>query len=172
MKMAKAEHGMADAQLQRLREELAHLKWLHGRQSVRTPVAGVMVTPHLQERVGEFLKEGDLVCVIENCAELDVEIRLPEEQVERVRPGQSVELKVRALPFETLRGTVREVAPVASPGKDGAPSTVTVYCRLHDAPPSVRPAMTGDARILCGRRPAGVVFARRVLQYVRTEFWW
>ena len=78
----------------------------------------------------------------------------------------------RALPFETIRGTVREVAPVASSGKEGAQSTVTVYCRLQAAPGSLRPAMTGEARISCGRRPAGLIFARTVLRYLRTEFWW
>ena len=89
-----------------------------------------------------------------------------------MRPGQAVELKARSLPFDTLRGTVREVAPVAVPGKDGAQSTVTVYCRLDATPAAVRPAMTGVARISCGRRPVGAVFTRRVLRYVRTEFWW
>jgi hypothetical protein len=83
-----------------------------------------------------------------------------------------VELKFRSVPFQTLRGTVREIAPVASPGKDGAASTVTVYCRLQNPPAGVRPATTGEARISCGRRPAGLVFARRALRYVRTDLWW
>lgn len=145
---------------------------LREKQSVPSPVTGVIITPHLEEKVGQFLKEGELICAVEDCANLDVEIRLPEDEVARVRPGQAVELKARALPFQTLRGTVQEVAPVASPGEDGAPTTVTVYCRLQEVPRSVRPAMTGDARIACGSRPAAVVFARKVLRYVRTEFWW
>jgi RND family efflux transporter MFP subunit len=172
MKITGAERAMAAAQLLRLREELAYLERLRERQSVRSPVPGVVVTPHVRERVGEFFKEGDLVCVVENCAEVEVEVRLPEEEVQRVRAGQPVDVKLRTLPFDTLRGTVRAVAPVASAGKDGAASTVTVYCRLQNATPDVRPAMTGDARIVCGRQPAGLVIARRVLRYVRTDLWW
>ena len=158
---SRAEQGLAAAQLARLREELAYLGSLREKQSVRSPVAGVMVTPHLEEKVGQFLKEGDLICTVEDCADLRVEVRLPEGEVERVRPGQAVECKARALPFATLRGIVQEVAPVAVPGKDGAPGTITVYCRLVDVPRSVRPAMTGDARISCGRRPAAVCSGAR-----------
>jgi multidrug resistance efflux pump len=172
MKISVAERAVAAAQLLRLREELAYLERLRERQSVRSPVAGVVVTPHLRERIGEFLKEGDVVCAVENCASVEVEVRLPEEEVQRVRAGQAVEMKLRSLPFETLRGTVRAVAPVASPGKDDGASTVTVYCRLQNAPADVRPAMTGDARITCGRAPTGAVLARRALRYVRTDLWW
>jgi putative peptide zinc metalloprotease protein len=172
MKANRARKDAAASELLRLREELAYLHRLEARQCVRTPVAGVMVTPHADERIGEYFKEGDLICVVEDCADLEVEVRLPEEEVQWVRPGQAVELKARALPFDTLRATVLDVAPVAQPGKDGAQGTVTVYCRLDAAPAAVRPAMTGVARIACGRRPAGTVFARRVLRYVRTEFWW
>jgi membrane fusion protein (multidrug efflux system) len=172
VKLARADRELAAAQLSRLREELAYLESLRDKQSVRSPVAGVMVTPHLGEKVGQFLREGDLIGTVEDCGDLLVEVRLPEGEVERVRPGQAVECKARALPFATLRGTVEAVAPVAVPGKDGAPGTVTVYCRLVGVPASVRPAMTGDARIACGRRPAAAVLARRVLRYVRTEVWW
>jgi hypothetical protein len=52
------------------------------------------------------------------------------------------------------------------------PGTVTVYCRVDRVPIGLFPGMTGDARIGCGRRPAGAVLASRLLRFVRTEFWW
>jgi hypothetical protein len=51
-------------------------------------------------------------------------------------------------------------------------STVTVYCRLEGAPEDLRPGMIGLARIGCGQRPLGAVWADRVLRFLRTEFWW
>jgi hypothetical protein len=32
--------------------------------------------------------------------------------------------------------------------------------------------MTGDARVLCDRRAAGLVLTDRLLRFVRAEFWW
>ena len=107
---------------------------------------------------------------------LEVRIDVPEQEVARVRPGQAVQLKARALPFEQLRATVDRIAPVAKapdPKEGKLQSTVPVYCRLTDPPPAVlRPGMTGFARISCGERAMGRVLADKALRYVRTEFWW
>jgi hypothetical protein len=91
-------------------------------------------------------------------------------------PGQSVQLKARALPFGQLRATVDRIAPVAEapdPKEGKLQSTVPVYCRLTEPAPAVlRPGMTGFARISCGQRGMGRVLADKALRYVRTEFWW
>src|SRR5205823_2747686 len=114
--------------------------------------------------------EGDLICVVETPRTLVAEIKLSEQEVTDVRPGQPVRLKARALPFEALQGVVERVAPSAAPGD--AYSTNTVYCRLDTTPPDLRSGMTCFARIQCGRRPLGKAMVDSVLRFVRTEFWW
>jgi hypothetical protein len=107
-----------------------------------------------------------------------------------VRPGLGVELKARVAPFDDLRATVTRVAagvrpPAPPPGAAGGaapaapdagelPGRVVVYCALPDAAAQAgaRPGMTGHARIFCGSDPAAKVYGRRLMQYVRTEFWW
>ena len=77
-----------------------------------------------------------------------------------MRPGQAVELKARALPFETFRrrwtGSPRPRRRRRGPTRT---STVTVYCRLERPDGDLRPGMTGYARVCCGerlrRRPSG-----------------
>jgi putative peptide zinc metalloprotease protein len=129
-----------------------------------------MTTPRLKEKVGQYLHEGDLIAVVEARAALELEIALAEQDVARVRPGQAVRLKARALPYETFTTVVDRVAPSGVRGE--AQSSVTVYGRLDYAPDDLRTEMTGYARIDTGRRSIGAILVDRMLRFVRTEFWW
>jgi multidrug resistance efflux pump len=158
------------ARLDRLREEANYLEQVGDRLPVRSPVPGLVTTPRLKERVGQYVREGDVICVVEESAGLEVEITLAEQDVARVRPGQAVALRARGLPWETLPARVERVAPAA--GRGDAQSTVAVYCRLNDCPPGLRPGMTGYGRVLTGPRPVGGILLDRALRWLRTEWWW
>jgi multidrug resistance efflux pump len=160
----------ARAHLARLQEESSYLDGLQKKLPVISPVGGVVTTPHLKERVGQYVKEGELICLVEEPAVLEAEVALAEQDVARVRPGQAVELKARALPFETFRTEVDRIAPAA--GKEETKSKVTVYCRLEKPGADLRPGMSGHARIATGSRSPGLIAVDRALRYLRTEFWW
>jgi multidrug resistance efflux pump len=155
---------------------------LRGKQQVCSPVAGLIATPHLKEKVGQYVREGELICQVEEPEVLEVEVALPEQDAERIRPGQMVELKVRALPFQTFETQVERIAPRAvrgeapltAPGtvRGELPGTVIVTCRLEQAPAALRPGMTGYARVSGDRARIGQVLADRILRFLRTEFWW
>jgi multidrug resistance efflux pump len=158
------------ARLARLREEAGYLERLQDRLPVHSPVPGLVTTPRLKEKVGQYVREGELICVVEEPASLEVEMTIAEEDAGRVRPGQAVALRARTLPLETLPGRVERIAPAV--GRGDAPSTVAVYCRLDDCPPGLRPGMTGYGRVLTGPRPLGGILLDRAFRFVRTECWW
>jgi putative peptide zinc metalloprotease protein len=133
-------------------------------------VGGIITTPHLREKVGQYLKEGDLICEIEEPGTLEAEVPLDEQEVARVQPGQSVDFKARSLPWQPFQGKVERLAPLAVAGK--VQSTLTVSCSLGDAPAELRSGMTGYARISCGQTSLASALSGRMLRYVRTEFWW
>jgi hypothetical protein len=81
-----------------------------------------------------------------------------------------VELKVRALPFETFTAALDRVAPAAARGD--VQSSVIVCCRLENPGAELRPGMSGHARIATGSRSQGMILIDRALRYLRTEFWW
>ncbi|HVK07439.1 MAG TPA: HlyD family efflux transporter periplasmic adaptor subunit [Gemmataceae bacterium] len=173
----------ARAHLAAVREELRYLQGLREKLVITSPVGGVVTTPRPKDRVGHFVKEGDLICVVEDPAELEAEIAMAEQDVARVRPGQVVELRARALPFESVRGRVDRIAPAATrseagnapviPARGEVAGTVTIYCRMDPAGGGgLRPGMTGHARVSCGSRPVGELLWDRALRAVRTEFWW
>jgi multidrug efflux pump subunit AcrA (membrane-fusion protein) len=158
------------AHLARLREEAGYLQALEQKLAIGCPVGGIVVTTRLREKVGQYFKEGDLICTIEEPAALDAEITLAEQDVTRVRTGQFVELKARSLPFETFTATVDRIAPAA--GRGDVQSTVTLSCRLQIDGGELRPGMSGQARVFTGRQSVGRVLLDRALRLVRTEFWW
>jgi multidrug resistance efflux pump len=158
------------ARLAGLREEVRHLEDQQGKQAVTAPVPGLVVTAYLKQKVGQYLRKGDLICVVEEPAALEAEITLAEQDAARVQKGQDIELKARAMPYETLATKVDRIAPAAGRGEQQ--SSVAIYCRLNDSPAHLRSEMTGYARVHTGHRPMGAIVLDRALRFVRTEFWW
>jgi multidrug resistance efflux pump len=178
-----------EAQVGRMREELKYLLELQRRQPVASPVAGLVVTPHLREKVGQYFREGELICEVEDPSALEAEIAVSEQDMARVREGQAVDLKARVAAFDTLHAKVTRIATgvrsghgseapaiaaAAPPELGELPGKVIVSCTLDSSASAAgaRPGMSGYARIDCGQDPAGAVLGRRLLQYIRTEFWW
>ncbi len=85
-----------------LRQELALLDEEVGLTTMRAPISGVVLTPHLQERVGASLEEGDLLLTVGRTDTLELEFGVDQRDVSRVRPGQQVRLRVDALPQRTF----------------------------------------------------------------------
>jgi multidrug efflux pump subunit AcrA (membrane-fusion protein) len=158
------------ARLARLQDEARYLEGVQARLPVSSPVAGLIATPRLQEKVGQFVHEGDLICLVEEPALLEAEVVVAEQDAAHLQVGQQIALKARALPFTTFTAQVERIAPTA--GHGDVQSSVTVYCRLENEGADLRPGMTGHARVFTGRHSVGRVLLERGLRFLRTEFWW
>src|SRR5207253_4120511 len=108
---------------------IGYLEQRIDRQTVISPIGGVVITPYLNEKIGQFLHDGDLICEVEDGSSLELEVALPEQDALRVRAGQNVSLKARATTGEVLTAHVVRTAPAASAG----------------AGPGTQPALAGAA---------------------------
>jgi multidrug efflux pump subunit AcrA (membrane-fusion protein) len=157
----------------RLHEELSYLQNIQAKFIVASPVAGVITTPHLPEKIGQYVREGELLCLVEEPGTMAAEIALEEQHVERVTTGQSVSVKLRTMPFITYRARVERVAPAAAKcDLDEPQARVTVCCRLDADGADLRPGMTGYARVSTGRRSVASILTDRTVRLLRTELWW
>jgi putative peptide zinc metalloprotease protein len=157
------------ARLARARQEARYLDQLQGKLLIQSPVYGFVTTARLKEKIGQYFREGDLICVVENPCSLEAEIILAEQDADRTRIGQPVVLRARGLPFKILQSEVARLAPVAS--KAEVQSTLTVYCTIDNSSLELRPGMTGYARVYAGPRSVGDIAVDRALRFLRTEFW-
>ena len=86
--------------------------------------------------------------------------------------GQAVLLKVRAFPSRDFRGTIRTIAPIASARDELiAGRAVLVSAEFDNSELLLKPEMTGQCKIYCGQRRILDVFTRRLVGYIRVEFW-
>lgn len=160
------------ARQDQLQQQYKHLKSQREKLIVTAPVSGVVATPRLKEKLGQLATPGLPICVIENGATSRAEISVPEDDMSGVRPGQSVVLKARALPFETFNASVDRIAPTATVLAAKQRNVLVVHCDLSNQDGRLCSGMTGFGRVFLGYRSLGSVLVSKALGYLRTEFWW
>jgi GAF domain-containing protein/multidrug resistance efflux pump len=133
-------------------------------------VSGVVVTPRVEERVGEHLDQGDALCEIARLKPVHVEVRVGEADVGAVKEGRRARLKVLAYPGREFVGRVIRVAPqgLSEPGKS-ATFLVSVECPNRQL--ALLSGMTGRAKIDAGWSPWLWNALRPVVRALRLNFW-
>jgi putative peptide zinc metalloprotease protein len=152
------------AERTRLQGEIARLVLV-------APHGGVVTTPRMLEKVGEYVKPGDLIAEIQELDYLTAAISISERDIGDVRLGEQAALRLRAFPSRTFQGTVTRVAAAVVDTGLQAERTVRVEVDLANTEHLLRPKMTGYARIHVGDRRVADVLTRRFRRYIRVEFW-
>lgn len=110
--------------------------------------------------------------VLVEVASLDpVRVRLPvdEDDIPDVSAGFPVTLKVRSLPFDEFSGHVTHVAFDAD--TTGGKRQFAVLTEIDNRSGSLKPGMTGYAKVSCGSRSVLSLIFRRLVHFIRVEFW-
>jgi multidrug efflux pump subunit AcrA (membrane-fusion protein) len=171
---ASARGDAAEEQLQRaradaLRREMAILGDQLALTTLRAPVSGVVLTPHVGERAGTWLEEGDLVLTLGRTDTLELEFGVDQRDIARVRPGQEVRFRVDALPQRTLTGRVTSV------GQLPADTAGEVYYPVRAAVPNpdglLKPDMTAYARVLTDPASTTTRLFRGPVRWARLTWW-
>jgi multidrug resistance efflux pump len=161
-----------EARRERINSQVKFLRNQRERLLVRASTAGVVSTPRMQEKIGDLVTPGLLLCTIENASTTHVEIAVPEEDSRHLQTGLPVRLKARSLPFQTFTATVDRISTVTNRETTTAKNRVTVHCRLDNESGLLKSGMSGLGSIQHGWNTAGIVLVTGMLRYLRTEFWW
>lgn len=168
----------ARARREAVTQQLAYLEKLAQQLVLRSHISGVVTTADLDEAVGQYFREGELICTVEDLGVMQARISIGEDDAARVAIGQSLRLKFRALPFQEFHGVIESISPAAAArtSSDGSSPprerTMIVSCRVVDDQGQLRPGMSGYARVAQGRASLASIAVDRALRFVRTEFWW
>ena len=143
---------------------------------LRAPIAGVVVTPRVEEKAGKLLTPGDGLCELVDQDQLAVEMNVPESEIALVRPGAPVALKLNSFPTLTIHGQVVRV----SPRTVTAESEQFFVTRALFPNPEIkaRDGMAGQAKITSaggwfhsGWYPVGYVLLRSPAQWAWRKAW-
>lgn len=140
-----------------------------GLTRLAAPISGRVVTPYVDMKVGQVLKEGDLFAVYESSDEIQAEIQLPEADIAEVKVGAKVKIRPEAYPTQFFYGTVSLIAPKAEETPNG--KIVRVVTKLPNSDQALRPEMTGEAKIEGGSKPVIVAFTRAIVRFFMVEVW-
>jgi len=161
-----------EADIRRLEAQQSYLQDQLKSLNVTSPIAGVITTHKLKEKIGENVKKGDLIAAVHAVKTVTVEIAVPEKEIADVHLGNGIVLKARAYPHTTFKGQVTAIAPIVTKPTDWQPErTVLVTTRLDNPASLLKPEMTGNAKIQCGKQRAVDLVMRRFIRYLRVEFW-
>lgn len=163
-----------EARNQRLHQELDHLEEQKSKLIIKAPFEGFVSRPRMFELIGTYVAPGTQLCFLEDSSNSFIEISVPEEEIGGVIPGQQVNLKARAIPFETFQASVDHIATSTKSAvqSDTNSPELVVYCELANPDGRLRTGMSGFGRIDRGWRSVGATLANKGMKYLRTEFWW
>jgi GAF domain-containing protein len=152
-----------------LRRELALLDEELSLTTVRAPVGGVVLTPRMEERTGTSLGEGDQLLVLGRTDTLELEFGVAQQDILEVRPGQTVRLRVDALPSHTFEARVTSIAEL--PKEQDERVEYPVRAAVANPDGLLKPDMAAHARVLAD--PASVVTRtlRGPIRWIRLTWW-
>src|SRR5438093_9208420 len=154
----------SEAEERQLEEQLAQV-WVTARHG------GVVTTPKLRERIGEYVEPGDLIAEVYALDTVTAEVAVPEQDIGEVRVGQRGGVRLRAFPERAWEGRVTAIAAAALETPKQRTRIIKATIELPNADGLIKPSMTGYARIYCGKRRALDVLTRELRRFIRVEFW-
>jgi RND family efflux transporter MFP subunit len=178
---AEARHDWAAASQARLAMDLHQVEAKLYREKVEkarlvASITGVVVTPKVEEKVGQLLKVGEVFCELVDQDRMAVEMNVAETEVSKIQAGAKVALKLNAFPTATIVGEVERVSPqtVAAEGEQ----FFVTRAVFPNPDRVVRPGMVGQAKITSrggwfqsGWYPIGYVVLRSPTRWVWRKAW-
>ncbi|MFZ3216449.1 MAG: GAF domain-containing protein [Candidatus Acidiferrales bacterium] len=163
----RADLHQAEVQLEQQRVAEAQL---------RSPIAGVVVTPKVEEKAGTLLKPGDTFCEVVAQDRMAADMSVEETDLDLVHPGDEVALKLNAFPTTTFQGSVERIgAQTQAVAGDQYFIVRAVFANPHGL---ARDGMVGRARVHArggwfdsGWYPVGYTLLRSPFRWLWEELW-
>ena len=164
-----AEERLQRLRTETLRQEVALLDEEVAAATIRAPVAGVVLTPRPEERVGSHLDAGDLMITVGRTDSLELEFGIDQRDIARVELGDEVRLRVDAMPQRTFRGRVTSLGPL--PTDSAEQVSFPVRAAVANPEGLLRPGMAAYARVLTEPASLATRIFRAPVRWFRLLWW-
>ena len=157
---AQVEYWSAEVQRAQERLQKTHL---------RSPIDGIVATPHVENFVGRHLQPGSTFAEVINSRQASVAVALDERSVPLLRPGERAAIKLDSFPTRTFHGELRVVSPVGTAIGDQR----MFFARILVPNPRglIRDGMQGRGKVSVGWHAAGYVLFRRPALWIYSKIW-
>jgi RND family efflux transporter MFP subunit len=164
-----AEAGIQRVQADYWKSEVARDRELLDRAQLRSPIDGVVATPHIDTFAGRRLQFGDTFAEIVDATNAVIDVAIDAADVALLKPGQSAAVKLNSYPTRTFHGTVSVVSPQGQVHGDDR----FFFARVSVANPDglIRTGMEGRAKVSTGWRTSGYVLFRGPALWFYSRLW-
>jgi len=164
------EAGVRRVQADYWKAEVERAKQLVDRTQLRSPIEGVVATPHVEEFAGRKLEPGDSFAEVVDTSQAVIDVAVDDADAGLLKAGQSAVVKLNSYPTKTFHGGVAVVSPKGTMSHDGA----VFYARV--AVPNeqgvIRAGMEGRGKVRVRWSPSGYVLFRRPFLWIYSKIWY
>jgi len=136
---------------------------------LRSPIDGLVATPHIEDSVGRDLKPGDTFAEVVDTSRASVDVAIDQRDVSLLRSGEQASVKLEGFPTRTFRGELTVVSPRSR--LQGEEHVFFARVSIANTEGLIRTGMQGRSKIFTAWRPAGEVFFRRPAMWLWSEIW-
>ena len=163
------EAGILRAQADYWSSELIRARERLEKTVLRSPIDGLVATPHLEDMVGRSLNPGDTFAEVVDTSKADVDVSIDENDVPLLRTGDGASVKLEGFPTRTFHGEVAIISPISQ--LEGPARVFYARVSVPNKDGLIRAGMQGRSKISTGWSPAGQVFFRRPAMWLWSKIW-
>lgn len=163
------EAGTERVQADYWKSEVARDQQLLDKTQLRSPINGVVATPHIENMLGRRLLYGDTFAQILDTSYAVVDVAIDDTDSSLLRAGSRAAIKLNSFPTRVFRGSVSVVSPRGTVVGDSR----VFFARVAIPNPGgeIRPGMEGRGKIRVGWYSSGYVLFRRPLAWIYARVW-
>jgi multidrug efflux pump subunit AcrA (membrane-fusion protein) len=161
--------GVQRVQADYWKAEVERAGQLLEKAQLRSPIDGVVATPHVENFAGRKLEQGDSFAEVVDTSQAIVDIAIEDTQAGLLKDGQRAVLKLNSFPTRTFHGDVLIVSPSATLVNQ----TPVFFARVGvpNADGALRAGMEGRGKVRIGWYPAAYVFFRGPALWIYSKVW-
>ena len=163
------EAGTLRVQVEYWKSEVARDQQLLDKTQLRSPINGVVATPHMENMVGRRLQYGDSLAEVLDTSRAIVDVAVDDTDTALLQTGSPAVIKLNSFPTKVFRGNVTIVSPKGALVRDSR----VFYARVAISNPTgeIRAGMEGRGKVRVGWYPSGYVLFRRPLAWLYARVW-
>jgi RND family efflux transporter MFP subunit len=164
-----SEAGIQRVQAEYWKSEVTRAKELLESTELRSPIDGIVATPHVENFAGRRLQFGDSFAEIVDASRTVVDVAIDDTDATLLKVNETAAIKLNGFPTRIFRGRVSVVSPKGETQGDRH----VFFARVAIANPDslIRTGMEGRGKVRVGWRPAGYVLLRSPLLWIYSKLW-
>jgi GAF domain-containing protein len=164
-----SEAGVQRIQADFWKSEVARDEELLDKRRLRSPIDGLVATPHLEDLVGRRLQHGDSFAEVVDTSRAIVDVAVEDSDSGLLRAQEHASVKLNSFPTRIFRGDVTVVSPKGI--LQGDSRVFFARVALSNSDGAIRAGMEGRGKVRVGWYPAGYVLFRKPLLWIYSRVW-